>query len=196
MTHKTITCTICNNTFVWTKGEQNFYRSKGLNQPKTCPTCRKKKNSSSPNPHGEIIGTFLWSRFLMVGLPVIVILALGWWFSGDITFWGLIFGWLLVINGVTYSIFKYDKTLSQQKGNSSRVPETVLLGLCALGGSPLGYVAMETFRHKTVKQTFRIPYWVIVSLQLLLLSGMLYLFGTGVVKNGAELLDWFTIQFG
>ncbi len=39
-----LTCRDCNNPFVWTVGEQEFYQQKGFtNAPVRCPDCRKKK---------------------------------------------------------------------------------------------------------------------------------------------------------
>ena len=40
-----IECIDCREPFVWTAGEQAFYRSKGLtNPPKRCKPCKKEKN--------------------------------------------------------------------------------------------------------------------------------------------------------
>jgi CxxC-x17-CxxC domain-containing protein len=40
-----IVCIDCANEFVWTVGEQTFYRDKGLkNPPKRCKDCKKAKN--------------------------------------------------------------------------------------------------------------------------------------------------------
>lgn len=41
---KTLTCSDCGGTFVFTKDEQEFYQQKGFrNEPKRCPQCRKAK---------------------------------------------------------------------------------------------------------------------------------------------------------
>lgn len=38
----TLACKDCGSTFVWTKGEQEFYESKGFtNKPVRCPDCRR-----------------------------------------------------------------------------------------------------------------------------------------------------------
>jgi len=40
-----IQCIDCRQQFVWTAGEQAFYRTKGLtNPPKRCKPCKKEKN--------------------------------------------------------------------------------------------------------------------------------------------------------
>lgn len=42
---KNIVCIDCGNDFVWTVGEQIFFRDKGLeNPPKRCRDCKKAKN--------------------------------------------------------------------------------------------------------------------------------------------------------
>lgn len=51
MTDKTIVCKDCNKDFVFTSGEQEFYKEKGFtNEPTRCPDCRKaRKNSRRDN---------------------------------------------------------------------------------------------------------------------------------------------------
>ncbi|MCW5958953.1 MAG: zinc-ribbon domain containing protein [Pyrinomonadaceae bacterium] len=40
-----ILCVDCNGLFIWTAGEQTFFRDKGLqNPPKRCKQCKKAKN--------------------------------------------------------------------------------------------------------------------------------------------------------
>ena len=47
---KTLVCKECGNEFVFTAGEQAFYKEKGfLNKPKSCKACRDaKKNAGKP----------------------------------------------------------------------------------------------------------------------------------------------------
>lgn len=43
-TDKTLTCADCNEEFIFTSGEQEFFAEKGFtNEPKRCPACRVKK---------------------------------------------------------------------------------------------------------------------------------------------------------
>lgn len=47
---KTIVCKDCNNEFVFTAGEQEFYAQKGFeNEPVRCKECRDKKKASRRN---------------------------------------------------------------------------------------------------------------------------------------------------
>jgi len=42
MADKTLICKDCNNEFVFTEGEQDFYKEKGFeNEPQRCPDCRR-----------------------------------------------------------------------------------------------------------------------------------------------------------
>ncbi len=45
MEDKTIVCKDCNNEFVFTAGEQEFYAEKGFSEPVRCKTCRDAKKA-------------------------------------------------------------------------------------------------------------------------------------------------------
>lgn len=50
MTDKTITCKDCGEEFVFTVGEQEFYKEKGFeNEPVRCPACRKARKNRNNN---------------------------------------------------------------------------------------------------------------------------------------------------
>jgi len=42
MSDLTLICQNCGNEFIWTDGEQDFYRQKGLKPPSFCLICRAK----------------------------------------------------------------------------------------------------------------------------------------------------------
>lgn len=88
-----------------------------------------------------------------------------WWLLGGKNTWPVwLTCWLVAINVVAFGYYGYDKA---QAGNGGgRVPEVVLHGLSALGGSPGAFLAMHLFRHKTIKGGFRILFWCIVVLQI------------------------------
>ena len=45
---KTLTCRECNKNFLFTAGEQDFFRQKGLvNEPGRCPECRAKRRQQA-----------------------------------------------------------------------------------------------------------------------------------------------------
>ncbi len=74
--------------------------------------------------------------------------------------------WILLANLVTYGLFYADKKASESR--SRRISENMLLLWCAVGGSLGGYVAMRQFRHKTKKQSFRHRFFILVTIQALL----------------------------
>ncbi|HHD81878.1 MAG TPA: DUF1294 domain-containing protein [Campylobacterales bacterium] len=78
--------------------------------------------------------------------------------------------YLFSINITTFLLYGYDKFISTTQ--KLRVPELNLQTLALLGGSPAALVAQKFFRHKTVKGTFQIVYWIIVLVQVGLLSLM------------------------
>ncbi len=48
MTDKTIVCKDCGSEFVFTVGEQEFFKEKGFdNDPVRCPACRKAKKAQN-----------------------------------------------------------------------------------------------------------------------------------------------------
>ena len=50
MNDQQLVCRDCGKTFIWTKGEQEFYQKKGFqNAPTRCPDCRKKKKDQDRN---------------------------------------------------------------------------------------------------------------------------------------------------
>lgn len=50
MSDKVIKCKDCGNEFVFTEGEQAFYREKGFtNEPVRCPECRKARKQNRNN---------------------------------------------------------------------------------------------------------------------------------------------------
>ena len=48
---ETLVCKECGNVFVFTAGEQSFYKEKGfLNKPKSCKACRDAKKNAGKAP--------------------------------------------------------------------------------------------------------------------------------------------------
>lgn len=53
MKDKTLKCKDCQNEFVFTVGEQEFYQEKGFtNEPVRCKECRDKKKNQRDNNNG------------------------------------------------------------------------------------------------------------------------------------------------
>ncbi|MDP4183353.1 MAG: zinc-ribbon domain-containing protein [Bacillota bacterium] len=50
MADKALTCKDCGSEFIFTEGEQTFYKEKGFqNEPQRCPNCRKAKKTQRNN---------------------------------------------------------------------------------------------------------------------------------------------------
>ncbi|TPX40995.1 hypothetical protein SeMB42_g05786 [Synchytrium endobioticum] len=82
--------------------------------------------------------------------------------------------YLAVVNVASFGLFWYDK--EKAKRREWRIPERTLKMSALLGGWAGGMLAMNTFKHKTVKQDFRIPYFVCTGLNMAMLIYCLYVY--------------------
>lgn len=104
-----------------------------------------------------------------LGVSLAAAIGLRCWLGGPFLMW-----WLIAINIVTFGMFGWDKRAAA--AGDLRVPESVLLGLVALGGPVGAYCGARAFRHKTQKATFRMRFWLIVGLQA---AGAVWYFTNG-----------------
>ncbi|MGI6457681.1 MAG: DUF1294 domain-containing protein [bacterium] len=81
--------------------------------------------------------------------------------------WGWIFSYLLSVNITMLVLMGYDKFAAKQ--NFSRVPERVLHLFTFAGGTPFAYLSQKLFRHKTIKQSYRMKFHLILFVQILIL---------------------------
>jgi uncharacterized membrane protein YsdA (DUF1294 family) len=82
--------------------------------------------------------------------------------------------WIVAVSAITLLAFGYDKGIA---GSSAmRVPEKVLLALTAAGGTLGALVGMQAFHHKTVKETFRRKFWLVVVAQIAVLAAYWWFF--------------------
>ncbi len=108
-------------------------------------------------------------HFTVALVSVLVLAVALWYFLGSKLGWlPILLSWFLSISAVSFLEYGYDKL--RAKRQECRVPEVVLHTLSALGGSIGAWVGMITFRHKTIKGSFRILFWSIVVLQALLIA--------------------------
>lgn len=119
------------------------------------------------------MSTFVKNQ-MTVALLFTALVGVGlWWLFGHSEDWRWqVLAWLIAVNLLTLVYFFLDKHLANR--GSRRVPEMVLLGLCAVGGSPAGLIAMPLLRHKTSKVSFRIAFWLIVVVQTLAVGWVLW----------------------
>lgn len=76
---------------------------------------------------------------------------------------------LLLINARTAHLFWQDKRYARE--GHRRVPESSLLMMAAIGGTPGAFIARQMFRHKTRKQPFSTHLWLIAAIHAGLLIG-------------------------
>lgn len=71
---------------------------------------------------------------------------------------------LFLVNAWTVLRFWQDK--QRAIAGERRIPESDLLGLALIGGSPGALLARRFFRHKTRKEPFSTQLWIILALQV------------------------------
>jgi uncharacterized membrane protein YsdA (DUF1294 family) len=93
-------------------------------------------------------------------------------------------GWLplpiagayLAMSAVSFVLYWVDKAAAGRGGQ--RTPEGTLHLVGLLGGWPGALVAQQVFRHKTVKRSFQVVFWITVALNL---AGLWWLISSGMV---------------
>lgn len=83
----------------------------------------------------------------------------------------LLVTYLVIINIVTFCLYGIDKAAAVKE--KWRIPNRVLLGLAAVGGSIGAWAGMYTFRHKTQKWYYTITVPVMLFLQITLIALMM-----------------------
>ena len=73
--------------------------------------------------------------------------------------------YLLIINLITFLLYAIDKRRSIRK--AWRIPESVLIGFAAVGGSVGALLAMLLFRHKTKHAKFTVGVPLILVAQII-----------------------------
>jgi uncharacterized membrane protein YsdA (DUF1294 family) len=84
----------------------------------------------------------------------------------------IIFLDLLCMNVLAFCLMGWDKR--QAKRQAWRQSEQALLLVAAAGGSLGTYLGMRFWRHKTQKERFRRPFFMIVLVQAAVLVGVAY----------------------
>lgn len=98
----------------------------------------------------------LWAGALTIALTG----ALVYW-----PHWPWIPAYFVSISAVTFVFYGLDKFLSRRR-NAPRVPERTLHAIALLGGTPAALIGQKVFRHKTIKRSFRLVFWLIAILQV------------------------------
>jgi uncharacterized membrane protein YsdA (DUF1294 family) len=90
--------------------------------------------------------------------------------------------YLLGVNFTVFFLYGYDKLAARRE--KLRVPEIVLHALAFAGGTPFAWFGQRLFRHKTLKSSFRIVFWVVAVIQLILLVWALWQWGLPPLRGG------------
>jgi len=80
---------------------------------------------------------------------------------------GLAWSWIFGASIASFLTYGYDKSIAGH--NVTRVPEVVLHALTAVGGTFGSFLGMQVFRHKTQKKSFRLVFWAIVIVQIVVI---------------------------
>ena len=91
----------------------------------------------------------------------------------------------LIMSFLSFIYYAWDK--SAAKRDKSRTPEVTLHYLSLFGGWPGALMAQQMLRHKSVKKSFRIKFWITVFLNL---SSLVYLvspYGNWILQKISEL---------
>ena len=84
----------------------------------------------------------------------------------------IIIFYLVIINIITFFLYGVDKWKAQRA--RWRIPESVLLGMAAIGGSVGAWLGMRVWRHKTQHAKFRFGVPIILIAQVALMVWILY----------------------
>ena len=132
------------------------------------------KNVSTPI--GSKMKSFIASSVFLIGVGVATLLD----------YLPLIFLYLyLLMSGITFIFYAWDK--SSAKKAKSRIAEATLHYLSLFGGWPGALMAQQFLRHKSVKKSFRMLFWITVLLNISSLIYLLSPYGNWILKNISQL---------
>ncbi|MCF6139746.1 DUF1294 domain-containing protein [Flavobacterium sp. K77] len=86
----------------------------------------------------------------------------------------VLFYYFFVINLIAFVSIGYDKYLA--KNQKRRISERTLLSFVFFGGTIGSGIAMIIFKHKTAKKSYLWKFWLLTTVQILLLF-LVYYFG-------------------
>ena len=121
-----------------------------------------KKTKKGLSALSVVAGAKQQSPYLIFGLLSVVLTLLFFSYLSQQT--NPVWAYFIAINVTTFLLYGYDKLIAS--GDRLRVPEWNLHGVAILGGSPAGLISQQLFRHKTLKGSFQLVYWLIVLVQI------------------------------
>jgi len=104
----------------------------------------------------KFFGTISLSIFFLIFLILFLYLHIN-----------ILISYFTAINITTFLIYFYDKKISHT--DKVRVPEKNLHYLEIFGGTPFAYLAQKTLRHKIMKKSYQIKFWIIFIIQIIVI---------------------------
>ena len=127
-------------------------------------------------PIGSKMKSLIASSVFLIGVGVATLLD----------YLPLIFLYLyLLMSFITFIFYAWDK--SSAKKAKSRIAEATLHYLSLFGGWPGALMAQQFLRHKSVKKSFRVKFWVTVFLNLASLVYFISPYGNWILQKISEL---------
>lgn len=77
-----------------------------------------------------------------------------------------VFIYLLIVNYIAFSLYHLDKERARK--GKRRISEKNLLTIVSFGGGLGAYLGMQKYRHKTNKTSFKVWFYAIVLIQVLI----------------------------
>ena len=85
-------CKRCDRAFIWSDGEQRYFRDNGLHPPKHCPECRAERKGeprepTQPPQRGRLFGAqqeparadAIWPQVVLISLAAAGAIVALWW---------------------------------------------------------------------------------------------------------------------
>lgn len=74
--------------------------------------------------------------------------------------------YLISVNIAIFFLYGYDKSIAKAQKGGMRIPEKILHFFALIGGTPMAFFSRRFFRHKTVKTSFVIMFWLVFIVQV------------------------------
>jgi uncharacterized membrane protein YsdA (DUF1294 family) len=121
------------------------------------------------NPFGWLhrwftTGAFFW----LAGTTVLLYLALSREDAKVSAFFAIYLLLTVVCSTIAFILYGIDKRRAIRK--QPRISERTLHLLSILGGWPGAHLAQQLFRHKTLKVSFRLVFWLTVAIHLIIIG--------------------------
>jgi uncharacterized membrane protein YsdA (DUF1294 family) len=118
--------------------------------------CATRAVQALQTPRPAAVG---WTRFLQLGLLLIVPALAAWVYSLNTLPW---LAGLAAVNFLTWRAYAADKR--RARSGAWRIPESTLHLFELSGGWPAAFMAQRRLRHKCAKKSYQIVFWLIVGL--------------------------------